>query len=1187
MHRLNYLILLLFIQFLGFTIELSAQSIILPKNNQVFSDTLISVVWDESAGVDYYNLQVSTDSSFQSIILDSNNISTNSAQDNNIGLYLNRSVNPYFCRIRFNSNSQYSNWSAPVKFFVFDPNLLDSLVLWLAADTGIVKDANQKVSQWSDFSGLNHNASQINSSVQPVFQDSAYLNKPSVSFSGGNYVISGAYASMKPGNKYRTSFFLFDISPINYSTAFVNFNWNVASYKFYETTFYPTRIRLWLGNSNTYLLKNLYGSYSGINLTTIAITNSNVVAYVNSVYSSQAQYNLFVDSVDYYAIGGRTSNGQSVSSPFTGQVFEIIDYAKPLDSAEIQLVNKYLLDKYTPPVNLGPNILRRYGFCDTVLQTEAMYESYLWSTGDTTRTISISKEDTGWYWCEVPNLFGDIMRDSVYVYDLLPKQQFTDTTICLGDTLHRFSVFPDSSYNFIWRKLSSGDTLSTTSALQYASFYEGGTTEVISLKISDTLSCFRTDTFTIFIDSFPDEASLGPDTSLCTGDKIGLVTGQTQADTFLWNTGSTDSLLVIQTPGTYSLRVADTLGCVAKDTINVAIHGITPYVNFFADTVCLRDTTLLIDSSKSLDQSNLIAWTWQFGDGTDSSHFSPLTSHLSHVYPDSGQYTVKLTVTTDSNCTNYKYKNIYIRPLPEPDFYPLTACQNLELAFQNLTQHTDTIINWQWNFGDGGLSGAEAPTHIYAQAGNYPVLLKATDPYGCQDSISKNIEIRPAPDALFAASSVCEGSAVSFADQSQTQPYNPVMSYEWNFDPNAGTPPISTAPSPKYTFAGAGYFPVSLKVTTLNGCWDTITTPVQVHAFPQAAYAVQNACMNAAARFFDSSTVANDSIVAWYWNFDHGWQTSTLQEPKVVFKDTLNHHMSLRVRSNAGCEDSIASAFKIYPSPRAAFTVDREYGLPPLTVNFDNQSVSNTAQPKLDNYWVFGDGGISTQESPTHIYTDSNIFYPQLTVENIFACRASVSHPVYVVYAAVDISLSSIVSSIDKGFARFSCVVENRGKQKVKSITFSAAYNGGTPIQEDWSGELLPGQKMNYVFRAQVKVDGSPAYFCIEAEPHNDLADESPADNKLCKEYNTETWIGAPFPNPADHQIQLDIILPVNADIDIQISTNGGKRVQNKTIPGRRGLNQLKLNLTGYASGTYYLRIETPDATEIRKFVVL
>jgi len=1180
-----------------------AQSIVYPKNNQVVSDTNILFQWNEYPEPALYQLQIAYDSLFQNMLLDSSQIS-------NANLSISLSHGVYYTRIKALPTSPSLPFSSFARFTVFFPKSIDSLVLWLAADTGISKASNGKVSQWNDLSGFNHDAAQSTTNKQPVFVDSIIGSHAALSFIGGSYILSGQYFYQKPDNRNRSLFLLLDNQyQSGYNNAFVNFDFGQYSYKYLELSYYSTRIRYWVGDGSSYVLKNLSGSYGNKKVSSIIINNSLVKAYSNANFTSQAVASLYVDSISHYAIGARTSNGSSISQPFNGKVFEIIDYAKPLDSAEIQLVNKYLLDKYTPPVNLGQNILRKYGFCDTTLSTKEMYESYLWSTGDTTRSISISKEDTGWYWCEVPNLYGDIMRDSVYVYDLAGRPNLKDTTICLFNTtfislpneLNPTSLYaagnlpplkPQAIYTYQWKN-SQNQVVSTDSVLQTP------LQDIYSLKISDTLGCFITDTVQVLVDSFELQASLGPDTSLCSGDKIGLVTAQAQADSFLWNTGSTDSLLVVNTAGTYSLIVKDTIGCTAKDTITVAIHGITPYVAFSADTVCFRDSTLFIDSSQSLDQSNLILWNWQFGDGNDSTHFSPLTAHLSHLYPDSGTYTVKLTVSTDSACSNYAYRNIYVRPLPEPNFYPLTGCQNLEITFDNLTSTAkDSAIGFKWDFGDGTppiiIGATNLPTyqpinHIYGNSGQFNTMLMAVDPHACRDSIYKTVDIKPSPSAYFSYSSVCDGTPVSFANQSQTLPYNPIMTYKWNF----GSGSLSGAETPSYLFPNAGIYPVKLKVTALNSCWDTITLPVKVNAIPRAGFTWANACSGSPMQFQDTSIVSLDTINTWYWNFDHGWWLSTVEKPTITFNDTLIHHATLRVKSKAGCQDSTSKTFKIYPSPTAAFTLDPEYGLPPLTVNFTSWSLSGAEGPTykptnlLTYNWQFGDGSLSTVEAPTHTYTDSTIFYPQLKVENTYGCKDSISHPVYVIYARVDIAIVEVVSSQDQGYARFSCVIENRGQQKIKAIDLTANYNGGQPIQEQWTGELFSGQKINYVFKAKIKLSGTPAYYCIAATPQNtDIDDESPADNKLCKEYQAKLWVGSIYPNPATDFINIDVILPYNQEVQLQLSNSLGKELHSSTIKGQRGLNQLKINTNSLSAGVYYMQIRSGEEDVIRTLII-
>jgi PKD repeat protein len=66
------------------------------------------------------------------------------------------------------------------------------------------------------------------------------------------------------------------------------------------------------------------------------------------------------------------------------------------------------------------------------------------------------------------------------------------------------------------------------------------------------------------------------------------------------------------------------------------------------------------------------------------------------------------------------------------------------------------------------------------------------------------------------------------------------------------------------------------------------------------------------------------------------------------------------------------------PIPVADFTVDPEVGRVPLTVKFTDQSQGDP----ISWLWDFGDGSISTDEHPSHIYTEASMYTVTLTVSN-------------------------------------------------------------------------------------------------------------------------------------------------------------------------------------------------------------
>jgi len=70
------------------------------------------------------------------------------------------------------------------------------------------------------------------------------------------------------------------------------------------------------------------------------------------------------------------------------------------------------------------------------------------------------------------------------------------------------------------------------------------------------------------------------------------------------------------------------------------------------------------------------------------------------------------------------------------------------------------ITAWSWNFGDGGTSAVQSPSHTYDVAGTYTVSLMVTDDDGATGSTSQSVTVT-APPALPAAPTTLVATAVS------------------------------------------------------------------------------------------------------------------------------------------------------------------------------------------------------------------------------------------------------------------------------------------------------------------------------------------------------------------------------------------------------------------------------------------
>jgi PKD repeat protein len=177
---------------------------------------------------------------------------------------------------------------------------------------------------------------------------------------------------------------------------------------------------------------------------------------------------------------------------------------------------------------------------------------------------------------------------------------------------------------------------------------------------------------------------------------------------------------------------------------------------------------------------------------------------------------------------------------PTADFS--SNCANLDCNFTDQSSDPDgSIASRSWNFGDGGSSTSANPSHSYASAGTYSVMLTVTDDDGAPDSVSKNVTVSAPgnqdPLADFAFS--CSGLSCDFTDES-SDPDGSIASHSWNF----GDSGSSTATNPSHSYAAAATYNVMLTVTDNDGASDSLTRMVTV-AEPGSEFQINAAIADA------------------------------------------------------------------------------------------------------------------------------------------------------------------------------------------------------------------------------------------------------------------------------------------------------------------------------------------------------
>jgi gliding motility-associated-like protein len=157
-------------------------------------------------------------------------------------------------------------------------------------------------------------------------------------------------------------------------------------------------------------------------------------------------------------------------------------------------------------------------------------------------------------------------------------------------------------------------------------------------------------------------------------------------------------------------------------------------------------------------------------------------------------------------------------------------------------------------------------------------------------------------------------------------------------------------------------------------------------AQPKAAFtsSVTAGCNPVVVQFKDAST---GSPTSWKWDLGNG-NTSTQKNPGAIYNNPGTYTIKLTVKNAAGT-DSIkkTSYITVYAKPTIDFDVAPPTGCLPLSVQFTDKTTNDTT--KLATWtWDFGDGEVSTDQSPKHIYTTVGNFSVSLSVTNKYGCSS-------------------------------------------------------------------------------------------------------------------------------------------------------------------------------------------------------
>jgi len=493
-------------------------------------------------------------------------------------------------------------------------------------------------------------------------------------------------------------------------------------------------------------------------------------------------------------------------------------------------------------------------------------------TADTVVGISLFNIQRAFYLNDTGNLISDIFLSGDTLV-ITPKHagRFTNLTY-IPDHYY------DSTYDYY-----EGPWLMNRRNLGAFSFYHVPIEQFAIPKVAFGCNHLCANDTTLFIDS----------STIIAGSNV----------SWLWNFGDGDSSASrnpqhhFASPGTYTVKltVVSDLSRISSISKQITIHGL-PNAQF---------TWKVVNGSKikfTPNDTSETTYNWSFGDGGYAT--GKIREYTYNAY---GTYIVNLQVTNQYGCTSTSSDTVIIIPVISLDasFIYANTCLGDTTIFTNTSNvSNDSIVSYNWNFGDTTNSTLKNPTHIYKYTGTYAVKLKVTTSTGKIDSSVVKVTINSLPNAGF------RYAQTIFASEEFLPIDTTLSSYLWDF----GDATSSNETEPVHNYNSYGIKSVKLTVWSLGGCKSSSTDSVIIfESSGDVQIGYSSLCAADSVQFINSFySYPPDNVLKSFWDFGDS-TFSTLTSPWHIFKHIGVHKIYLKVWLGSGAVDSNFAIIQINP----------------------------------------------------------------------------------------------------------------------------------------------------------------------------------------------------------------------------------------------------------------------------------
>jgi len=292
--------------------------------------------------------------------------------------------------------------------------------------------------------------------------------------------------------------------------------------------------------------------------------------------------------------------------------------------------------------------------------------------------------------------------------------------------------------------------------------------------------------------------------------------------------------------------------------------------------------------------------------------------------------------------------------------------------------------SWLWYFGDGANSTEQNPTHAYSEEGEYEVLLVVTDATNATASDDTEAEIE---DEEFEFEADAGGDYEGEVNET-IQFYGYAEGGEWPYTWlwYFGYGANSTEQNPTHAYSEEGEYEVLLVVTDAANNTASDDTEAKIEyddgddEFEADAGGDYEAEVNETIQFYGSAEGGVEPYT-WYWDFGDGYN-STEQNPTHAYSEEGEYEVILIVtdaENNTATDETEAEIGEEDDDEGFEADAGDDYE---AEVN-ETIQFYGSAEGGVEPYswlWYFGDGETSTEQNPTHAYSEEGEYQVVLVV---------------------------------------------------------------------------------------------------------------------------------------------------------------------------------------------------------------